>query len=247
LVLEFQNADGGWATYERNRGYNWFEWLNPAEVFGDIMIDYTYTELTSACVTALTQFQAAHPSHRSEEVSTAIQEGVGFVRAQQRTDGSFYGSWAICFTYGTWFGVEALVAAGTTEIDTPALKKAGEFLVLHQNTDGGWGESYLSCVRKQYVSAPSTAFNTAWALLALIKSQSSHSTAVEKGVRFLLELQDPSGDWPQQSVAGVFNRTCGITYTAYRNVFPIWALGAYRTEYKHRLDTAQHHAAQIEY
>ena len=33
------------------------------------------------------------------------------------------------------------------------------------------------------------------------------------------------GDWPQEGISGVFNRACGITYTAYRNVFPIWALG----------------------
>ena len=238
LILEFQNGDGGWATYERNRGYNWFEWLNPAEVFGDIMIDYTYTELTSACVTALTQFQQEFPSHRASEVSAAVQRGVRFVRAQQRSDGSFYGSWAICFTYGTWFGVEALVAAGNASIDRPALEKACDFLVGHQNADGGWGESYLSCVRKQYVKAPSTTFNTSWALLALVKAQTLHTEAVERGIHFLLKLQEPSGDWPQQSVAGIFNRTCGITYTAYRNVFPIWALGAYRTEFHTRLSTS---------
>jgi squalene cyclase len=34
-------------------------------------------------------------------------------------------------------------------------------------------------------------------------------------------------DWPQEGITGVFNRACGITYTAYRNVFPIWALGRY--------------------
>lgn len=238
LVLEFQNPDGGWATYERNRGYNWFEWLNPAEVFGDIMIDYTYTELTSACVTALTQFQGQHPSHRTAEITAAIQRGVDFVRLQQRPDGSFYGSWGVCFTYGTWFGVEAMVAAGDPSgEDAPALAKACDFLVSKQNPDGGWGESYLSCVRKTYVSRESTAFNTAWALLGLIKAQTSHVEAVEAGVRFLMRLQRTSGDWPQQSVAGVFNRTCGITYTSYRNVFPIWALGAYRTEYHHKKDT----------
>lgn len=27
-----QNTDGGFATYENNRGYAWFEWLNPSEV-----------------------------------------------------------------------------------------------------------------------------------------------------------------------------------------------------------------------
>ncbi len=41
LLSRFQNSDGGWATYEETRGGNWYEYLNPAEVFGDIMIDYT--------------------------------------------------------------------------------------------------------------------------------------------------------------------------------------------------------------
>lgn len=30
----------------------------------------------------------------------------------QRPDGSWYGNWAVCFTYGTWFGCEALAAMG---------------------------------------------------------------------------------------------------------------------------------------
>ena len=29
---------------------------------------------------------------------------------------------------------------------------------------------------------------------------------------------------------GVFNKNCMITYAAYRNIFPIWALGEYRTQ-----------------
>ena len=41
----------------------------------------------------------------------------------------------------------------------------------------------------------------------------------------------PDGDWPQEGIAGVFNRACGITYTAYRNVFPIWALARYEQAY----------------
>ncbi|RYH23340.1 hypothetical protein EON65_17960 [archaeon] len=42
----------------------------------------------------------------------------------------------------------------------------------------------------------------------------------------------PSGDWDQEGITGVFNRSCGITYTAYRNVFPIWALARYSTHYE---------------
>jgi cycloartenol synthase len=68
---------------------------------------------------------------------------------------------------------------------------------------------------------------TAWALLALMGAgvaAPEEVAAVERGVKFLLSRQEPSGDWPQEGITGVFNRSCGITYTSYRNVFPIWAL-----------------------
>jgi cycloartenol synthase len=40
VLLSYQNEDGGFATYENDRGFGWYESLNPSEVFGDIMIDY---------------------------------------------------------------------------------------------------------------------------------------------------------------------------------------------------------------
>jgi cycloartenol synthase len=38
VILSFQNPSGGWATYENTRSYPWLEYLNPSEVFSDIMI-----------------------------------------------------------------------------------------------------------------------------------------------------------------------------------------------------------------
>lgn len=32
VLLTYQNADGGWATYENNRGFGFYEWMNPSEV-----------------------------------------------------------------------------------------------------------------------------------------------------------------------------------------------------------------------
>ena len=42
---------------------------------------------------------------------------------EQRPDGSWYGSWGVCFTYGTWFGIEGLIGAGE-DMFSPAIKKA---------------------------------------------------------------------------------------------------------------------------
>ena len=72
---------------------------------------------------------------------------------------------------------------------------------------------------------------TAWALLGLMAASCEDKFAIDRGIRFLMKMQLQSGDWDQEGITGVFNRSCGITYTAYRNVFPIWALGRYNNKY----------------
>ena len=238
VLLSYQNADGGWATYENNRGYGFYEWMNPSEVFGDIMIDYSYVECSSACMTALAAFRRSYQTHRAGEIAIALSRGARFIRGIQRADGSWYGSWGVCFTYATWFGIEALTAAGVPPQDS-SIRRAVAFVLSKQNDNGGWGESYRSCVDKHYDGAQRSSYGaggsgvvqTAWALLALMSaavSSDNEVQAVERGVRFLMSQQLPSGDFPQEGITGVFNRSCGITYTSYRNTFPIWALGKHR-------------------
>lgn len=57
VILSYQNPIGGWATYENTRSYPILELINPSETFGDIVIDYSYVECSSACITALCAFQ----------------------------------------------------------------------------------------------------------------------------------------------------------------------------------------------
>ncbi|KAA8499368.1 Cycloartenol synthase [Porphyridium purpureum] len=236
VILSFQNTkwpncDGGWATYELTRSFAWLELLNPSEIFGDIMIDYTYVECSSACITALVAFQRHFPHHRKDEIADALARGAKFINSIQRADGSWYGSWAVCFTYGTWFGVEALVATGHALRDGCAeLRLACEFLLSKQNADdGSWGESYLSSQQREYSQASEgQVVNTAWALLSLCRAEWPDSAPLDRAASFLLRMQMPNGDWPQQLISGVFNRNCMITYINYRCVFSIWALGAYR-------------------
>jgi squalene/oxidosqualene cyclase-like protein len=228
FILSTQNEDGGWASYELQRSGSWIEWLNPAEVFRGIMIDYSYTECTSACIQALWKFrsQKRFSNHRRREIDVAIQRGIEFIKKSQRSDGSWYGSWAICFTYGTWFAIEALITVGES-IKSKTITKAIEFLLSKQNSDGGWGESYLSCVYKSYVQhEKSQVVNTSWAVLSLMSAKAD-PISIRKGIQFLMKSQLSNGDWNQQSISGVFNGNCMISYTNYRNIFPIWALGRF--------------------
>jgi cycloartenol synthase len=84
-----QNTTGGWATYENTRSYAWLERINPAETFGDIMIDYDYVECSSACITALAAFRKRHPQHRTKRIAKAISRGKRFLLSIQRPDGSW--------------------------------------------------------------------------------------------------------------------------------------------------------------
>jgi len=68
---------------------------------------------------------------------------------------------------------------------------------------------------------------TAWALLGLLAADCEDNIALNRGVAFLMQRQLPNGDWPQDAIAGVFNRSCGITYSTNRNLFLLWALARY--------------------
>jgi len=227
LILAFRNPDGGWPTYERQRAGAWLEAFNPSQVFGGIMVDYSHPECTSACLQALAHARTRLPGFLVRDVDRAVREGVRYLRRTQKPDGSWQGSWGVCFTYGTWFAVSGLRAAGTP-CDAPEIAKACGFLLQRQNADGGWGEHRSSCVEGRYVrDERSRVAQTAWALMTLVRSGLADTAAARRAAAFLAGAQRPDGDWPEEPMVGVFNRSVLIDYPNYRRYFPIWALAEY--------------------
>ena len=164
IVLTMQNITGGVSSYEPARGSEYLEYLNAAEVFGRIMVEYDYPECTTACVTALHQFHDAHPDYRANDIHNFTTRAVEWIRTNQRDDGSWYGSWGICFTYAGMFALESLATQGETYANSERVKQACRFFLDRQNEDGGWGESYKSCETGIWSPHPdgSQVVQTAW-------------------------------------------------------------------------------------
>lgn len=216
-LLGMQSRDGGWAAFDVD--CDW-EILNQVP-FADhnAMLDPTCPDITGRVLEAL----VAHGLTREHP---AIQAGVRYLLNHQEPNGSWYGRWGVNYVYGTFLALRGLAAVGDPAA-RQAVERAGAWLRSVQNPDGGWGESCASYDLDRFVPAPSTASQTAWALLGLAAAGQSTAVQVDRGMRYLLETQQPDGTWKEDLATGTgFPRVFYLTYHLYRHYFPLLALDA---------------------
>jgi squalene-hopene/tetraprenyl-beta-curcumene cyclase len=221
-IAGMQSRNGGWAAFDVN---NLEYYLNNIP-FSDhgALLDPPTEDVTARCISMLGQLG------ETAENSKSVAAGVEFLRRTQHAEGSWYGRWGVNFIYGTWSVLCALNVAGITHQD-PMTRKAADWLVSIQNGDGGWGEDATS-YRLDYrgwEQAPSTASQTAWALLGLMAAGEVEHPAVPRGVEYLKATQSEKGLWDEQRYTATgFPRVFYLRYHGYSKFFPLWALARYR-------------------
>ncbi len=220
-VKGLQSTNGGWAAFDVDNTYHYLNNIPFAD--HGALIDPPTEDVTARCVSMLAQLG------ETPAQSQALARGIQYLLDSQMEEGSWYGRWGLNYIYGTWSVLCALNACG---IDHAApLRKAVQWLVAIQNEDGGWGEdgeSYKLDYRG-HEKAPSTASQTAWALLGLMAAGEVEHRAVERGMRYLLRTQGADGLWEEERFTATgFPRVFYLRYHGYRKFFPLWALARYR-------------------
>jgi squalene-hopene/tetraprenyl-beta-curcumene cyclase len=117
-------------------------------------------------------------------------------------DGSWYGRWGVNYIYGTWQVLRGLRAMNLN-MNQPWLLRARAWLESVQHEDGGWGErcnTYDDPVFKG--QGPSTASQTAWAVMGLCAFDDPENPALKRGVEYLVRTQNPDGSWTEHETTG---------------------------------------------
>ena len=217
--LGMQSKNGGFAAFDVD---NTKEWLN-AIPFSDLkaLIDPPTEDVTGRVLEmmGIFGFSARHP---------AAARALDFIEASQQPDGSWWGRWGVNYIYGTWSALMGLKAIGI-KAQSPAVQRAAAWLEGYQNPDGGWGEGCESYRHPELRGkGPSTASQTAWALMGLMAAGDTASPAVRAGIEYLVNTQKENGRWEEESFTGTgFPAHFMIRYHLYRDVFPLMALGLY--------------------
>jgi squalene-hopene/tetraprenyl-beta-curcumene cyclase len=214
-VEGMQSGAGGWGAFDADNTRALVREL-PFLDFGEV-IDEPSADVTAHAVEMLGVLGLAN--------TPAARRGVRWLIDQQEADGSWFGRWGINHVYGTGAAIPGLIAAGVDPTDA-CIRRAVEWLESHQNEDGGWGEDPRSYDEERWIGrGPSTASQTAWALLAL-HAAGERSQALARGVTWLVSTQRADGSWDEPQYTGTgFPSDYYINYHLYRLTFPIMALG----------------------
>ncbi|HEY1537696.1 MAG TPA: squalene--hopene cyclase, partial [Polyangiaceae bacterium] len=218
-VVSMQNEDGGWAAFDKANDKLFLNEIPFADMGS--LCDPSTPDIAGRVLEALGL--VSEPRYEQ-----ACARGIAYLREAQEPEGCWFGRWGVNYVYGTSNVLCALRHHDLCPAE-PMIARALSWLLSVQNADGGWGESVASYADRSFMGrGPSTASQTAWALMALLAFLPAQHRSVQRGVEWLLARQTDEGSWAEQQFTGTgFPKHFYLRYHMYRHYFPLMALGRY--------------------
>jgi squalene-hopene/tetraprenyl-beta-curcumene cyclase len=224
-IMEMQSKNGGYGAFDVDNTYYYLNEIPFAD--HGALLDPPTSDVSARCAMLMAKVAQNHP-----EYAEPLARTIAYLRTEQEADGSFFGRWGTNYIYGTWSVLLALEQTDLPKND-PMYIKAVAFLKSVQRADGGWGEDNFSYHNTSFAGKYhfSTAFQTAWAVLALCAAGEGKSSEVKAGIDFILRTQQADGVWNDKCfTAPGFPKVFYLKYHGYDKFFPLWALARYRNE-----------------
>src|SRR4029078_9323491 len=178
-IVAIESENGAWGAFDADNKYYYLNNIPFAD--HGALLDPPTDDVTARCLSMLAQYGETPPG------SARVARAVDYLQRSQLADGSWYGRWGMNYIYGTWSVLCALNRVGVDHASA-TMRKASAWLVSLKKDDGGWGEdgSSYKLDYRGHESAPSTASQTAWAILGLMAAGDIEQPAVERGIAYLL-------------------------------------------------------------
>ncbi len=215
-----QNKDGGWASFDKDNDKMLFQHIPFAD--HNAMLDPSTADITARTIEMLSFYGFTVGDPR-------IDAAVQFIRKDQQSDGSWFGRWGVNYIYGTWQCLRGLTLHNIP-LNDPMIVNGMRWMRKVSNKDGGWGETCLSYddPENHKAKGPSTASQTAWAIMGLVNGGGHHLVETQNGLAYLMKTQRSDGTWDEQWFTGTgFPKVFYLRYHLYRHYFPLWAMGQY--------------------
>ena len=140
-MLRRQHRRGGFSCYKRSvfDGHR-----GSSSVVGQVFLDLPTADVTARVIEALADcgMDARHP---------AMRRALGFLLRVQCANGAWWSRWWAGYLVGASFSLRAYAKLGLLFDSAPgdrllraskrAMRRGADFILAHQNADGGWGET----------------------------------------------------------------------------------------------------------
>ncbi|HEV2639439.1 MAG TPA: prenyltransferase/squalene oxidase repeat-containing protein [Actinocrinis sp.] len=210
----------GWLISRQDTRGSWSLWVRDTRLPND----GPCPGITSQGVVALLESGRGADDER-------VRSAADWLETRQAPDGTFENLWYRDHTSGTAMVLGALAMAGRGS--GPVAGAARRWLLATQHPDGSWGtgeDSGGSDGSTGPAASAGSVEETSWALPALLAAGvPADSTPIRRAVDWLLDAQQPDGDWPATRVCAYIRHQMYYPNGAITRGLALRALASYRS------------------